>query len=181
MSQMSTGGASCHRGTDGGAGIVTKASILASVVLAAVLAGLVALFPEPGGLRGWIAEVRDRDNDWGWDHLSAEAQRTYGGGRSAYNADMAAADWAALDLGEPRDVWSDDGFVQVEAELRSNPTTVPAFLLERRIVHGVCDGREPTAIGVYEDHRPFQSHKFSGGGLSGGQTRCNAAFTDAGG
>ena len=178
---MITGGASCRRGTDGRPPIVTKASILGSVVLVAVLAGLFALLPESRGLRGWIAEVRDGDNDWGWDLLSAETQLTYGGGRDAYNADMAAADWAALDLGMPQEVWSHDGFVQVEAEVRSDPTTVPAFLLERGVVHGVCDGREPTAIGVYEDRRPFQSYKFSGGGLSGSQARCNAAFMGAGG
>lgn len=98
----------------------------------------------------------------------------------AYLAEVTTAEWASLDLGPALDVWSDDSFVRVEAELRSDPTTVPAFLLDRRIVHGVCEGGQPIAIGVYEDRRPFQGGAFGGGGLTGGQRRCNAAFTDAG-
>ena len=112
--------------------------------------------------------------------MSSEAQRAYDGDLDAYLVDMAAADWAALDLGSPADAWSDDGFVSVEAELRSDSTTVPAFLLDRRIVHGVCDGSEPKAIGVFEDRRPLQGSKFGGGGVTGSQARCNAVFGDAG-
>ena len=90
---------------------------------------------------------------------------------------MTAADWAALDLGVAIDGSSHDGVVRVEAELQSDPSTVPSFLLERRIVHGVCDGGRPSGIGAYEDRRPFQGGGFNGGVLTGGQRRCNAAFT----
>jgi len=160
-----------------------KRGALVAVVLVVVVAGaaLFAIRPQSGGFRAWLAEARDGDSEWGWDLLSSEAQRAYDGDRDAYLADMAAVDWAVLDLGNPADVWSDDGFVRVEAELRSESTTVPAFLLDRLIIHGVCDGAEPNAIGVFEDRRPFQGRKFHGGGLTGGQRRCNAAFGEPSG
>ncbi len=157
-----------------------KTGALVAVVLVVIAAALFAIRPQPGGFRAWIAEARDGDSEWGWDLLSSEAQRAYDGDLDAYLVDMAAADWAALDLGSPADAWSDDGFVSVEAELRSDSTTVPAFLLDRRIVHGVCDGAEPKAIGVFEDRRPFQGRKFGGGGVTGSQARCNAAFSEPG-
>lgn len=157
-----------------------KTGALVAVVLVVVAAALFATRPQPGGFRAWIAEARDGDSEWGWDLLSSETQRAYDGDLDAYLVEMAAADWAALDLGSPADVWSDDGFVSVEAELRSDSTTVPAFLLDRRIVRGVCHGAEPKAIGVFEDRRPFQGSKFDGGGVTGSQARCNAAFGEPG-
>ena len=160
--------------------MASKPTVLIAIVLVVIAAAIVAAWPQAGGFRAWLSEVRDGDDDWGWDLLGAEAQAEYQGGQDAYLADMTAADWQGLDLGPAMDVWSDDGFVLVQAELRSDATTVPAFLLDRRIVHGVCDGRRPIAIGVYEDRRPFQGSAFGGGGLTGGQRRCNAALTDAG-
>lgn len=157
-----------------------KTNALVAVALVVIVAALLAMRPQPGGFSAWIAEARDGDNEWGWDLLSSEAQSAYDGDRDAYFADMAAADWAALDLGPPVEMWSEDGFVNVEAELRSDPATVPEFLLDRRIVHGVCDGAQPRAIGVFEDRRPLQRSKFHGGGHTGGQVRCNAAFGEAG-
>lgn len=159
---------------------MTKTRILLTVALVALGAALVAAWPRPGGFSTWIAEARDGDDDWGWDLLSTEAHGSYAGDRDAYVADMRAADWGALELGPPVVRWSDDGFAHVIAELRSDPTTVPALLIHRRIVHGVCDGARPTAIGVYEDRRPFQGSAFGGGGETGGQRRCNRAFPGAG-
>jgi hypothetical protein len=167
--------------SEDGGDMGNKTGALVAVVLVVVAAAaLFAIRPQPGGFRAWIAEAGDGDSEWGWALLSSEAQRAYDGDRDAYLADMAAVDWAVLDLGYPADVWSDDGFVRVVAELRSDSTTVPAFLLDRRIVHGVCDGSEPKAIGVFEDRRPLQGSKFGGGGVTGSQARCNAVFGDAG-
>jgi hypothetical protein len=158
---------------------VTRAAALIAIVLVAGVAAVV-LWPQPGAFRAWLVEVRDGDDEWGWELLDAEARAEYGNDRAVYIADVATADWASLDLGPATEVWSKDGFVRIEAELRSDPATVPVFLLERRIVHGVCEGRQPVGIGAYEDRRPFQSGGFGGGGLSGGGRMCNAAFTDAG-
>ena len=159
---------------------MSKRAVLLAVVLVMGGAAFVAAWPQPGGFRAWMAEVRDADDDWGWDLLGAEAQGAYGGNRDAYVADMTAADWENLDLGPAVTVRSHDGFIQVEAELRSDPTTVPAFLFERQITHGVCDDGQPIALGVFEDRRPFQLGAFNGAGLTGSQQRCNTAFTDIG-
>jgi hypothetical protein len=118
---------------------VTRAAALIAIVLVAGVAAVV-LWPQPGAFRAWLVEVRDGDDEWGWELLDAEARAEYGNDRAVYIADVATADWASLDLGPATEVWSKDGFVRIEAELRSDPATVPVFLLERL-------GSEPTRIG----------------------------------
>lgn len=148
----------------------------------AIALGVIALITIPlgvheaGGFAGWLVAVRSDDEDRGWDRLNPSIQDAYGT-RHAYLADVAAADWEALVLEGPVDVWEDDGFVRVEATLLSQPATVPLFLFERRIVHARCDeaGR-PVGIGVYEDRRPFAGSRFDGGGVTGSQQRCQDAF-----
>ena len=156
------------------------AVVAVALVGLAVAAALVASRPNPSGFRARIAEFRDGDDDWGWEHHGAEAHDAYNSDRGAYVADMRAADWTVLVLGPPVDVWSDDGFVSVVSELQSSPATVPRFLLDRRIVHGVCHDGRPIGIGAYDDRRLFEDGVFNGGGLTGGQRRCNAAFINAG-
>ncbi len=145
-----------------------------------VIIGAVAASGEvgqPGGFRSWLTDVRSGDGDRGWSHLGDGIRNAYDGDLDAYRADVTAVDWSLLRLGPPVDVWRDDGFVRVEAPLLSPPHTVPRFLIERRIVHGVCDqGGRPIGIGVYEDRRPFAWNRFEAGGVTGGQARCNAAF-----
>lgn len=151
-----------------------------AVFLLAVAVGVFAWPREPGGFRGWLAAVRDGDDDWGWDFISDQGQIGYRGGMAAYVEDMAAADWDALDLGTPVDVWSDDSFYSVEVQLHSDPATVPEFLLRWGIIRGVCDQDEqPIGIGAFEDRGPLRGQRFDGGGLSGYQGRCNAGFADA--
>jgi hypothetical protein len=53
---------------------------------------------------------------------------------------------------------------------------VPRFLLERGIVHGICDGEAPVAIAVYEDRRLFAGGRLDLSGEPGSQARCNDAF-----
>jgi len=45
------------------------------------------------------------------------------------------------------------------------------------MIHAICDeSGQPTAIGAYEDRRLFAGGRFSGGGTTGSQARCQAAF-----
>lgn len=153
--------------------------VVAGVIL--LVAGVLVLAPSGRGAFGdWLAEARDGDADRGWDLLGPEAQRAYAGNVDAYASDVDGADWGVLELGEPVDQWSDDGFTQVVMALRSAPATVPAFLFERRIVHAVCVDDAPTGIGAIEDRRPFGSWGFGGGGVTGSQRRCQAAFAGDG-
>lgn len=157
-----------------------KTGLLVAVAFVVIVTALFAFRPGTSSFVAWIAEARDGDSEWGWDMLSPEAHGAYDGDADAYFAEMAAVDWTALDLGAPMEIWTDDGFASVRAELRSDPSTVPTFLLDRRIVHGICDGAGPSAIGVFEDRRPFHGHVFDGGGVTGSQARCNVAFGEAG-
>ena len=148
----------------------------AAAAVTVILVGAVALAVMPrlslggSGFRGWLVEVTDsQDADRGW-HLVADWVRdeAYGGDLDSYLADVEAADWSVLHLDTPVDAWSDDGFVEVRANLLSDPDTVPKFLLARRIVHGVCNpGGRPGGIGAYENRRPFSSDGFAAGGLTG--------------
>lgn len=158
---------------------MARMSVLTAVFLVALALAVAAWPRDPGGLRGWLAEVRDGDDDWGWDFISTYAQTAYQGGAAAYAEDMAAVDWEALELGTPVEVWSDDGVALLQAELLSDPSTVPAFLVERGIVKGVCEDGEPTGIWVIEDRGLLQEQRFGTGGTTGTQRRCDATFADA--
>lgn len=46
---------------------------------------------------------------------------------------------------------------------------------ETRLI-GVCEAGVPVAIGAFEDRRLIGGGGFSGGGVTGSQARCNAAF-----
>lgn len=159
-----------------------RAAVVAGVVAVVVgLAGTAWLADAPpgsSGFRAWLIEVADpADDDRGWNRLERWLQdHAYGGDRAAYLAEVRSADWRRMRLGPVADVWSDDGFVAVEAPLLSPPDSVPAFVFDRQIVHGLCEGRRPVGIGAFEDRRPFAGHRFAGGGLTGGQARCNAEF-----
>ena len=152
----------------------TTIVILALVVLVAAV--IATPFTSMTGVRGWYDEVTDGDADSGWDRLSERTREDYPGGRGRYEDDVALADWSALSLGPFVDVFSDDGFTRVEAELLSAPDTVPQFLFYRRLVNGVCENGRPSGISVYESRWPFNIGQFAAGGQTGGQRACDAAF-----
>jgi hypothetical protein len=56
---------------------------VASVVVVAALAGLLAVVPTRDGFAAWISEVTDGDDDSGWDLLGPDGQSRYGGNRDA--------------------------------------------------------------------------------------------------
>lgn len=152
--------------------------MLAAAALCVVVAAVVAAgwLGESPGFRGWIDQVRDPTGSRGWEQLGDSIRAIYRDDLDAYLADVDAVDWSSLRLGPATDVWGDDGFAHVVAPLESAPSTVPRFLLERGIVHGVCDENGPVGIAVYEDRRPFAGGRFDLSGETGGQARCNDAF-----
>lgn len=130
-----------------------------------------------GSFSSWLGEVRGGDPDRGWSRLDEHTRATvYDNDRTRYLDEVMAVDWSTLDLEAPVRMWFDDGFARMEARLISAPATVPRFLFERGIVHGLCDGDVPVAIGAYEDRRLLGGGGFGGGGVTGTQARCNAAF-----
>ena len=75
-------------------------------------------------------------------------------------------------------LWTDDGFAHVQVRVTSGPATVPGFLLEHALLHGICqgDGFEPAGIGAFVDARIFTEGGLGGGGTTGSQRRCNNQF-----
>lgn len=152
-------------------------AVVALIIVAVIVIGGPSFGPPGGAFTAWVNEVQDDDGDRGWNRLEASIQDAYGGDRDAYLADVERVDWDQFRVDYPAERWSDDGFARVEAALVSAPSSVPAFLFDRRIIHGICDENgQPTVIGAYEDRRPFIGGRFSGGGVTGSQARCNAAF-----
>lgn len=155
-------------------GVLAVLAVLAGILVAPSL-GIADL--GGGSFAAWLTEVRGDDPDRSWSRLDEHTRATsYGNDRDAYLDEVMVADWSALELEEPMRMWFDDGFARMEARLITAPATVPRFLFERGIVHGVCDGDAPVGIGVYEDRRFLGSGGFAGGGVTGGQAKCNAAF-----
>ena len=150
---------------------------LATIAVVAVLA--LPFVHESGDFRAWLAEARGGDDDRGWDRLHPTVRDAFRD-RGAYLADVDAVDWDRFVLAEPVDLWVDDGFAHIEARLLSDPGSVPWFLFEKGIVHAVCDEAwRPIGVGVFEDRRPFAGSRFSGGGVTGSQRRCQEAFRAA--
>lgn len=118
---------------------------------------------------------------WPWQYLDPiTRQRGYGNDRSAYLRDAAAADWSALRWTDATVVWVDDGFASVQVGLDSPPSSVPAFLIQHHVVHGVCGAADrPFGLGAYLDVHPFADAQLGGGALAGSTVRCNRAFIGA--
>lgn len=147
------------------------------IIIAVISVGGPSFGSAGGTFTAWLSEVRTDNGDRGWDHLEPTIHDAYDGDRDAYLAEVRAAEWAPFRVDNPVERWSDDGFAAVEAALLSAPSTVPAFLFDRRIIHAICnESGQPTAIGAYEDRRVFAGGRFSGGGVTGSQARCQAAF-----
>lgn len=163
-----------------GHGALAKKGAFFAVALPAVAVALIAWPREPGGLQGWLAAVQDPHDDRGWDFIDPMVQRMYRGGVAAYVEDMAAVDWDALELSTPEDVWVDDGMALVQAELRSDPATVPAILLQHGVVRGLCEDGDPIGIWVIENRGLLGRDSFGALNATGTQIRCDAEFADPG-
>jgi hypothetical protein len=151
-----------------------------SMVLALLLIWAWTIVTRPANrLEDWLEAVSGGAEDRGWSYLGSGAHVGGGfvGSREAYLADARSADWSEFRWGEPETVWTDDGFAHVVAPLRSEPSTVPRFILDRRLVHGICENGRPVAIGVYEDRSLFRPGGMGSGGLAGSGVECNALFT----
>jgi len=156
------------------------------LVVVALVVALVTTWAVAGGGRSgdrfdrWLNAVAGAEADRGWSYLSPDSrEEAYAGDGEAYIQDAIAADWSGFEWTEPLEVWSDDGFARLEAGLLSPPSSVPPFLFERRLIHGICIDGLPVAIGVYDDRRLLQAGGLGGGGLTGSGAACNRRFTDA--
>ena len=148
--------------------------------------GAVALTSAPGPedrFEAYLRAVAGGEADRGWHYLGRDTQQLgYENDQSLYLRDAAAADWTAFRWAGADVVLTDDGVAEVQVKLRSPASSVPAFLIARRLVYGVCaaDGGAPVAVGVFADDRFLGPGELGGGALSGSQMICNARFGEEG-
>jgi hypothetical protein len=154
-------------------------AVVVSFIVALLLIWIVTLVTRPANrFEDWLDAVSGGAQDYGWSYLGSDAHVAgFVGSREDYLADARSADWSEFRWGEPETAWTDDGFAHVVAPLLSEPSTVPRFILDRRLVHGICEDGRPFAIGVYEDRSLFRPGGMGGGGLAGSGVECNALFT----
>ena len=131
-------------------------------------------------LEAYLRAAAGAESDRGWQYLDEFARDWgYADDQAAYVADAMAADWDSFEWSDAHVLWIDDGFAHVEVTLISAPSTVPPFLLEHALLHGIClgDGFAPAGLGAYVDTRPFGAGGLGGGGTTGSGQRCNSQFT----
>jgi hypothetical protein len=146
-------------------------AVLAFVALS--LPGCLGSLPETR-MEAYLSAAAGARPDRGWSFLDdLVRERGYGNDQSRYTREAAAADWVEFRWADSRVVWTDHGVSLVEVDLLSASSTVPAFLLEKRILNGRCRGNQPYGLGAYA---PSGYDVLSGGGLSGTQMRCDAQF-----
>lgn len=156
--------------------LVAVAAVNMLLLVLVVLQGFPRASSPAVRLDAYLSAVAGAEPDRGWHLLGGSTRElSYGNDLAQYLRDAEAADWGAFSWSGAEVLWTHDGVALVQARLVSDAASVPAFLIQRQIVHGVCDAG-PSAIGVFMDVRFLGDGGFSGGGLTGSQMGCNARF-----
>ena len=154
---------------------MVRRAIALAMTAAVVLAGC-AVAPD-SRLEAYLRAAAGGEADRGWSYLDETTRQLgYDGDEEQYRADAVAADWSALRWSGATVVWTDDGLSDVEVRLLSPATSVPAFLIARRILSGLCEGGHAVGLSAFVNGRLFGDGRLGGGGLTGSQVRCNSLF-----
>lgn len=91
----------------------------------------------------WLTAMGESSGDRGWSWLSAEAQTLiYQGDAEAYWSDLEQVDWTEVAWAPANGRVDDGAFYSGYVWLRSHPSALPRFLIERGLVIPDCiDGR----------------------------------------
>ena len=155
-----------------------------AVLLGLGVIGAVAVRSAPGPedrFEAYLRAVAGGEPDRGWHYLGRETQQGgYENDQSLYLRDAASADWTAFRWARAAVLFTDDGFAVVHVKLLSPPSSVPAFLLAKELVYGVCaaDDGVPVGVGVSVDSRLLGPGGLGGGPLAGSGLKCNRRFTN---
>lgn len=97
----------------------------------------------------WLAALAEPTGDRGWSRLSTEAQHLiYGNDPNEYWSDLDDVDWSQV-AWAPANGYVDDGaYYGGYIWLRSHPSTLPRFLIERGIATPDCIEGSPAGIRV---------------------------------
>lgn len=126
----------------------------------------------------WLAAMSESSGDRGWSFLSTEAQSMiYQGDRQTYWDDLEQVDWGQV-AWAPASGHVDDGvFYSGSVWLRSHPSTLPRFLVQRGIATPDCVDESPFGIGVQMRVGWFTPPRISALlGKAGAADRCWIAF-----
>jgi hypothetical protein len=95
----------------------------------------------------WLAAMSEPSGDRGWSFLSSAAQTmVYRGDPQAYWEDLEQVDWAQVDWAPANGHVDDGAFYSGYAWLRSHPSTLPRFLVERGLATPHCVEGSPFGI-----------------------------------
>ena len=166
---------------------VALALVVALLLLAAGAVWVVArgLPPSSGTANQmvdeWLTAMAEPSGDRGWSFLSEEAQTMiYHDDPQAYWDDLGKADWAQV-AWAPANGYVDDGvFYSGYVWLRSHPSTLPRFLVERGLATPHCVESSPFGIGLQMRLGWFNPPRVSAGiGKAGTADPCWIAFEDS--
>jgi hypothetical protein len=146
-------------------------SVLALLLQAAVL--LTSCQTQTAGeevVARWLEALSGATEDRGWSFLDPSAQDRYLDDESAYVADAADVDWAAVgfDLFESVE---DDGIWTVFVRVDRGWAAVPAFMREQALVGVLCEDGQPTGFVVFA-HKPMAGPPKVGAGADAQDTSC---------
>lgn len=168
---------------------VTRAGMAGAAVMALLVIGgilIVARGAPPawdtanGIVDAWLEGVAEPSGDRGWSRLAAETQsRIYGGDANEYWNDLDAVDWSEVAWAPANGHVDDGAFYLGDVWLRSHPSTLPRFLLERGLATASCVDEAPLGISLQMRVGWFTTPRISAPiETADGPSRCAMAFAE---
>lgn len=166
---------------------VTLAVVAALLLLAAGAVWVVARGAPPSWntanrmVDEWLSAMAEPSGDRGWSFLSAEAQSMiYDDDPQVYWGDLDKADWTQVAWASANGYVDDGVFYSGYVWLRSHPSTLPRFLVERGLATPHCVEGSPFGIGLQMRTGWFNPPRISAGiGKAGAADPCWIAFGDS--
>jgi hypothetical protein len=158
--------------------LLTTAALL--VIFGVVALTFARISPPAEQVEAYLRAVSGGEPDRGWHYLSETARYLYGGDQEQYVEEASAADWTAFRWSHASIAHSDDGLAQVEVGLLSLPSSVPRFLIEKRLMSGWCPNGTATGLAAGVDARLFGDGSISGLGLVAGRWTATASSSARG-
>ncbi len=164
--------------------LATVGVIWGLLVLGAVL---VVVGAPPGSaaanrvIDSWLVAMTQPSGDRGWSLLSPQTQAlTYDGDAERYWSDVAQVNWAEVAWAPTQGRVDDGAFYLGHVWLRSHPSTLPRFLIERGLAVESCT--DDIAFGVHLQMSVgwFEAPRLIGEAGKGPPRQCAVAFENPG-
>ena len=165
---------------------VRRAAIAGAVLLLGIGTVVIARGSPPswdtanGIVDAWLAEMAKPSGDRGWSLLSAEAQAiAYEGDAQVYWRDLEGVDWEQVSWAPANGHVDDGAYYLGGVWLRSHPSTLPRFLVERGLATAGCVDGLPYGVNVQMRVGWFNPPRITRSpGGTGSADACRTAFED---